>query len=167
MDEVAQAAGVGKGTVYRGFGSRSGLAEALLDAAERELQESLLRGLPPLGPGAEPADRLTAFLSAYLTFLEDNVELLLETEGSESGARLHTGAYAFWHLHLSSLLRDLGHGEPSVLAHLLLAGMSADLYRHLTAGLAVPKEALLATLTELAACIAGGPGPARPSPRRA
>jgi AcrR family transcriptional regulator len=166
MDDVAQAAGVGKGTVYRAFRSRSGLAEELLDAAELELQESLLRGPPPLGPGADPESRLIAFISAYLAFLEDNVELLLETEGSEPGARLHTGAYAFWHLHLSALLRGLRRTDPSVLAHVLLAGLSADLYVHLTAGLAVQAEELLATLTELVACAAHGPRPADPSPRR-
>jgi len=39
MDAVARAAGVSKGTVFSRFGSRAGLAMALLDEAERELQE--------------------------------------------------------------------------------------------------------------------------------
>ena len=54
MDRVAEEAGVGKGTLYRRFGDRSGLALALLDARERELQEELIRGPAPLGPGAPP-----------------------------------------------------------------------------------------------------------------
>src|SRR5688572_14050048 len=57
MDDVATAAGVGKGTVYRRFGDRSGLAAALLDERETELQDRMLFGPPPLGPGAAPADR--------------------------------------------------------------------------------------------------------------
>src|SRR4051812_40024312 len=37
MDEVATVAGVGKGTLYRRFGDKSGLAAALLDEREAEL----------------------------------------------------------------------------------------------------------------------------------
>jgi len=46
------AAGVGKGTLIPRFGDRAGLAVALLDERERELQERILSGRPPLGPGA-------------------------------------------------------------------------------------------------------------------
>ena len=51
LDAVAAAAGVGKGTVFRRFGDKSGLAAALLDERERELQAALLSGPPPLGSG--------------------------------------------------------------------------------------------------------------------
>ena len=47
MDDVAAAAGVGKGTLYRRFGDRHGLLLALLDDEERALQEAILRGPPP------------------------------------------------------------------------------------------------------------------------
>ena len=56
MDEIAEAAGVGKGTLFRRFGSRAALALAVLSEEEQDLQESLIRGTPPLGPGA-PAVR--------------------------------------------------------------------------------------------------------------
>src|SRR5690242_19242682 len=58
MDDVADAAGVGKGTVFRRFGSRAALAQAVLSEHERELQEQVIRGDPPLGPGAAPRERL-------------------------------------------------------------------------------------------------------------
>ena len=45
MDEVACAAGVGKGTLFRRFGDRNGLLRALLDERERAFQESFIRGL--------------------------------------------------------------------------------------------------------------------------
>src|SRR5690606_29122312 len=67
MDRVAQAAGVGVGTVYRRFTDLAGLAQAMLDEKDLELQEGFLRGDPPLGPGAPPAERLHAFLDAMLT----------------------------------------------------------------------------------------------------
>ena len=54
MEDVAHAACVGTGTLYRRFGDRAGLALALLDEQEREFQNALITGPPPLGPGAPP-----------------------------------------------------------------------------------------------------------------
>src|SRR5690349_9939436 len=68
MDEVAAEAGVGKGTLFRRFGDKAGLAAALLDDRERELQQAVLDGPAPIGPGAAPAQRLQAFLGAYLDY---------------------------------------------------------------------------------------------------
>ena len=61
MDDIAAAAGVGKGTVFRRFGSRAGLMMVLLDEDERVNQQAFLFGPPPLGPDAPPLDRLVAF----------------------------------------------------------------------------------------------------------
>ena len=133
MDAVAGAAGVGKGTLYRAFGSRAGVAEALLDEAERELQERILSGPPPLGWGAPPSRRLRAFVSAYVEFLSSNVDLLVETERGAPGARFHTGAYALWHAHVAGLLRQEGRTDPDVLAHAVLALLAAELHQHLRA----------------------------------
>src|SRR5436305_9779961 len=77
MDDVAREACVGKGTLYRRFGDRASLALALLDEHERELQESLLRGQPPLGPGASARDRLHAFGKAYLDVLDTHHALIV------------------------------------------------------------------------------------------
>src|SRR5215208_8105428 len=50
MDAIAGAAGVGKGTLFRRFGDRAGLARALIEERDRRFQEQLIRGEPPLGP---------------------------------------------------------------------------------------------------------------------
>src|ERR671931_1733787 len=60
MDAIAAEAGVGKGTLFRRFGDRAGLAQALLEEHTVELQEGLIRGPAPLGPGAPPQERLKA-----------------------------------------------------------------------------------------------------------
>lgn len=156
MDEIAQAAGVGKGTVFRVVGSRAGLAEALLDDAERDLQYRLLQGDAPLGPAAPAGQRLVEFVSAYVDFLDDNVELLLETERGGQGARFHVGAYTFWHAHVTHLLRELGHADPALLAHSLLAPLSADLYHHLRAHVNATKDTLRATLVGLVSTVIDG-----------
>jgi AcrR family transcriptional regulator len=69
MDALAERAGLGKGTVFRRFGSRAGIFQALLDDDERAFQAQVLSGPPPLGPGAAPLDRLIAYGRARTGFL--------------------------------------------------------------------------------------------------
>jgi AcrR family transcriptional regulator len=69
MDGLAARAGLGKGTVFRRFGTRAGIFQALLDGDERDFQEQVLSGPPPLGPGAPALDRLIAYGRARIDFL--------------------------------------------------------------------------------------------------
>ena len=78
MDDVAAAAGVGKGTLFRRFGSRAGLMMVLLDEDERASQQAFLFGPPPLGPDAAPLDRLVAFGRERICFAHTHHELLSE-----------------------------------------------------------------------------------------
>ena len=55
MDEIAEAAGVGKGTLFRRFGSRAALATAVLSEDEARLQESFIRGDAPARSGGAAA----------------------------------------------------------------------------------------------------------------
>ena len=82
MDAVAAAAGVGKGTVFRRFGSREGLMAALLNFSETEWQASVISGPPPLGPGAPPMERLLAFGRSRL---EVNLRLGRPDPGGRAG----------------------------------------------------------------------------------
>jgi len=70
MEDVARAACVGTGTLYRRFGDRAGLAFALLDQQTRDFQNALISGPPPLGPGAPAGERLKAFGAGYIELLE-------------------------------------------------------------------------------------------------
>src|SRR5918998_3704483 len=92
MDAVAARAGVGKGTVFRRFDSREGLMAALLNFSETEWQGSVIYGPPPLGPGAEPMERLLAFGRSRL---ELNLRLadLIRAAGA-AGSRSYA-AYSF------------------------------------------------------------------------
>jgi AcrR family transcriptional regulator len=98
MDAVAAEAGVGKGTIYRRFGDRAGLALALLDEDERRLQEAVLRGQPPLGPGSPPVERTVAFVRALGALIERRLDVLLS-----AGGWFGTQVYAAWRAHLSLL----------------------------------------------------------------
>jgi AcrR family transcriptional regulator len=130
MDDIAAAAGVGKGTLYRRFVDKGGLAVALLDQRERELQQQILTGPPPLGPGTGPARRLAAFITGYLVFLDGQLELVLLSETSTPGARLRTGAHGFWRQHCRYLFGQAGAPQADLRADLLLAGLAADQVRH-------------------------------------
>jgi AcrR family transcriptional regulator len=131
--EIARAAGVGKGTVFHRFGDRAGLVMALVDDEERALQERILRGDPPLGPGAPPADRMVALVDALVDLLERYGDLLRDSEASRAGARYDAGAYAAWHQHATMLIAEARPGDDApVLAHLLLAPLAAEHFTHLT-----------------------------------
>src|SRR5690349_15019462 len=68
-DDIAAAAGVGKGTLFRRFGSRAGLMIVLLDEDEKIQQQAFMFGPPPLGPGAPALDRLLAYGRERLRFV--------------------------------------------------------------------------------------------------
>jgi AcrR family transcriptional regulator len=131
LEQIAKRAGVAKGTVFHRFENRAGLAVALLDERERRLQDELLSGPPPLGPGAPPGERLVAFLSTLVDFTDANLDLLIVSDHDAPGGRYRTGAYAAWLLHITRLLEELGFGGRSPgLAETILAPLSADLIRH-------------------------------------
>lgn len=127
MDDIAKAAGVGRGTLYRRYPDTGAIAVALLDKHERVIQEQLLGGAPPLGPGAPPAERLAAFYAVMVELLDAHADLVL---GAESGgARFATGAYGFWAAHVRALLVESGVTQPDSLVDVLLAPLAAEVYR--------------------------------------
>ena len=130
LDDVVAAAGVGKGTLFRRFGDKAGLAVALLDEQERALQDRILNGPPPLGPGAEPVERLTAFVRTYVGYVARNTELVAMSQTSSPGARLRTGSHQFWRQHCEFLLASAGAADPGVRADILLAGLTAEQIGH-------------------------------------
>jgi AcrR family transcriptional regulator len=125
MDAVAAKAGVGKGTVFRRFGSREGLMAALLNFSETEWQASVIAGPPPLGPGAPPMDRLLAFGRSRLesTLLHSELIRAAGVAGTRSFA-----AYSFTAMHVRYLLQELGvTGDLPLLAAALLAPMEVPI----------------------------------------
>lgn len=155
MDAIAEAAGVGKGTLYRRFADKSALAAALLDARETDLQAALLSGPPPLGPGAPPTDRLVAFASAYLAYVDAHAELVALSQTASPGARLRTGAHRFWRQHCAYLLREAGTPDPGVRADCLLAALSAEMVRHWRTDAGLDLDGLTGAVRRLALALAG------------
>lgn len=153
--DIARAAGVGVGTVYRRFGDKAGLLAAVVGDDERALQDSVLSGSAPLGPGAPPSDRLRAFLSALAELTDENLNVLLAIDIA-SGGRLRVGAYAAWRLHVASLLQELEvrESEAEWLADVLLAPLAADLYALHTRERGMTRKMIVSRLTGLADAVA-------------
>jgi AcrR family transcriptional regulator len=75
MDDLAERARLGKGTVFRRFGTRAGIFHALLADDEQAFQEQVMAGPPPLGPGADPVERLVAYGRARIAFMLGHREI--------------------------------------------------------------------------------------------
>ena len=126
LDDVVAAAGVGKGTLFRIFGDKGGLAAALLDERERELQQQILDGPPALGPGADPEARLSAFVHAYVRYVATHAALVRMSQTSRPGARFEIGSHYFWRTHLTNLFTLSRTPTPRLAADLLLAALTAE-----------------------------------------
>jgi polyketide synthase 12 len=134
MDGLAERAGLGKGTVFRRFGTRAGIFQALLDDEERTFQEQVLSGPPPLGPGAPPLDRLIAYGRARVGFLFEHREIARAAfDGNQpvpAGPEVSLSR-----VHIRTLLTriDLGDADLDVLAVQLTAALDDPLLLYLSA----------------------------------
>lgn len=130
IEQVAAAAGVGKGTVFHRFGSRMGLMLALMQ--ERALGlEDLIRTADTATP---PRERLLAFLTAVVEVVGRNKGLMAAL-GAEvaSMPKPHDGPaaehpiYAMWHTHVSALISEERPDlDATLLADLLLSGLHSE-----------------------------------------
>jgi AcrR family transcriptional regulator len=131
MDAIAAAAGVGKGTVFRRFGDRAGLMRALLDEHETALQDGVIRGEPPLGPGAPAAERLAAFGRGRFELLDRHGAIMAAAELAARDAKFSSPVYLFYRAHIAILVREC---DPTVdadyLTEALLAPLAADVFTY-------------------------------------
>jgi AcrR family transcriptional regulator len=129
MDAIAAEAGVGKGTLFRRFGDRAGLARALLEDHTVAMQEAMIRGPAPLGPGAPPQARLKAMARAQLALLAEHAELMAAGEQGKPGARFRIGPYAFLRLHVGVLVREADPlADAEIFTDILLSPLATDAY---------------------------------------
>src|SRR5215213_5870457 len=127
-DDIAAAAGVGKGTLFRRFGSRAGLMIVLLDEDEKVQQQAFMFGPPPLGPGAPPLDRLLAYGRSRLQFVHDHHGLL--SDANRDPQMRFNEPMTLHHSHIRILLKDAGTtGDLDAQAFALLTLLDADYVR--------------------------------------
>lgn len=125
MDELARRAQVGKGTLYRNFTDKAGIASALLDDRVRDMHARMLQGPPPLGPGAPGSERLAAFAEAYIRHVSSNLDLVLLTEDSSPRGRFDRVGYPFWRRHVEILIEEVRADDAQLRAEAVMSVLSA------------------------------------------
>jgi AcrR family transcriptional regulator len=156
MDRLAEQAGVGKGTVFRRFGSRAGLMLTLLSESEAGFQERFMFGPPPLGPGAPALERLIAFGEERIAYIMEFGELALAAENT-SGGGSEPPATALWHRHIEVLLREEGfEADPWLMARSLAATLAPDRLLNLVQVHGVSAERLAGSWRELVTRVLSG-----------
>ncbi|MGW3093414.1 TetR/AcrR family transcriptional regulator [Streptomyces sp. CdTB01] len=161
MEAVAAAAKVGKGTVFRRFGDRTGLLMALLDHSARKLQADFLAGPPPLGPGAPPLERLRAFGVALLYRSAEQLDLQLAAQPEPARRFVHPSAGALT-THVMVLLRQIvPDADCELLAQALLGYLDPALIHHLTRQRGIPLERLERGWVDLVARVTNTDPPTR------
>ena len=154
LDRVASRAGVGKGTVFRRFGSRTGLFQQLLAEQAARILAAIDSDPPPLGRDARPEQRLFAFLDELVDLACRNIALIAAHEQACANDRLADPTYQRWHAHLRDLLSELvPDRDTDFLAHLLLGCFDGELVRHVIAH--GGRARLRANVRALAATTAG------------
>ena len=134
MDALAERAALGKGTVFRRFGTRAGIFAALLDDDERAFQEQVLAGPPPLGPGAPPLDRLIAYGRARTGFLIAHCEIARATlDGHQPIPARPQSPLSQMHIRVLLGQLALGHADLDMLAVQLTAALDGPLLLYLSA----------------------------------
>ncbi len=127
MSAIAEAAGVGKGTLYRHFSDKGALILALLDADMQALQARVLATLA----GPQPlADKLRWFLEETAHYVIAHLELLESVDTRPEVIRLHP-AHDWWRMTLYGLLRQIPTcAEPDIAADVLYLMLDAQTIRY-------------------------------------
>jgi AcrR family transcriptional regulator len=153
MEALASAAGVGKGTVFRRFGSRAGLMAAVLDFSEAEWQAAVIGGPPPLGPGAPPWDRLVAFGRSRLERVLEAADLIRAAGFTDARS---AAVHSFAALHVRHLLAELGTpGDLPLLATALLAPLEEPVLHHQVTVQGIDVDRIHAAWVDLASRVVG------------
>ncbi|WP_432245290.1 TetR/AcrR family transcriptional regulator [Arthrobacter sp. G.S.26] len=156
MDRLAEYAGVGKGTVFRRFGSRAGLMVTLLNDSETDFQSRFMFGPPPLGPGAPGLERLIACGIGRIQYVLAFGDLVLAAEMASRG-RFEVPAAALWNRHIEMLLRQEGYApEPGLMAGSLAATLDPERLLNLVRVHGVAPERLMASWQDLVTRVVRG-----------
>ena len=105
MSAVAEAACVGKGTLYRHFPNKTQLLQELIDADQRDLQERTFQHLR--AQVADPAACLEWFLGEVIAFVGRHQTLFFGQLGDLSLSLLDHPAHQWWRLTIRGLLTRL------------------------------------------------------------
>lgn len=164
MADIAQAAGIGKGTLYRRYASKAELSLALLDEQMAEFQNGMLGDMRAMtARGESYLAQLRHYMTGLVVFADRHSPLLCEVE--RSGLLLandHPELPHLWHsLTVAALLRAAQRqGEVDaaldveVVAETLLAAVQVDTLRYQRQVRGFNSERIIDGLNSLIAALA-------------
>jgi AcrR family transcriptional regulator len=167
MDDIASAAGVGVATVYRRFGGRDGLLQALCEGPELDYRNALIAAQGPLGPNVPPRERLIAFGVLSLELLS-KIGRFISAKDHESGSWYRHRIYAIQETYVHQLLEELlGNGtRTQYLADALLAPLSPSAFLYHQDVRKTSIQQLADDWSALATAMVGAVKPRRDRPAR-
>jgi AcrR family transcriptional regulator len=140
MDEIARAAGVGKGTLYRRYAHKGLLCLAVMDACWRHFQDQASDELARSADHLSPLARLDLFLGRLVNWIEDHVDwlgVIADAASGEQRGTLCRGPIFQWTHQVTTSLLDqaIRQGEatiddPVYTADVLLAALDVNLYAY-------------------------------------
>lgn len=139
MADIAQDAGVGKGTLYRRFTNKGELCLALLDAQLADFQNDILARMQQMNTdGVSKLTQLEHFIDALVYFTDKHAPLLCEVQRAGLVVELEGMQMPhFWqHMTITALLkaaaanREIPQGlDIDYLADAILACFNANLFQ--------------------------------------
>jgi AcrR family transcriptional regulator len=157
MQAVAQAAGVGQGTLYRHFADKAALCQTLIHEDLESFRERLAGALA--NAASSPLARLELLISEKNLLTEGHLQLFAAMEGGgpagRGGKRRHGPFHHWLHERIVALLDEaVAQGEAAPLdasftADALLAAVAPSLYRLQREDLGYSRERIDAAMRRL------------------
>lgn len=161
MRDVALAAGIGQGTLYRHFSHKGALCHALLDENLQQFHDGLVGRLEAEMDRLPVLAQLQLYLDGQLTFIEANGPLASAMGDSACGVtpeEHYQNPWAVWQREtLARLLEravvrgELGPVDVEATVDLILAGCEPSTYLYLRHGRGYSRERIVANLLRLLA----------------
>ena len=142
MADIAQAAGVGKGTLYRRFANKGELCLALMDTQMSDFQNGILSRMQQLNAqGISKLEQLDQFLDALVYFTDTHAPLLCVAQSAgllqDVEERMIQLPHFWQYMTVNGLLKTAVSTQelpPNLdieyLADALLAPLRADIFRY-------------------------------------
>ena len=147
MTQIAEEAGVGKGTLYRHFSNKNDICHALLDQDMHDLQAATLAHARE---GSDPLTTLRWFLESVAAFVMRNQDLLYSGLDSSPALSVAQAAHLWWRQTIRGYLRQLNvTGDLDYLTDTLYMMLDVNTIRFQMHNLGYERQRILDGLNDL------------------